>query len=101
MNGSRPLAGQNVVVTRGTGGIGKATAMGLAALSARVGIVGRDRARAEAAAEDLRRGSVGEIDVTGGYFHDRRPERASRASLDRATAKRLWQVSEELVGVSW
>jgi retinol dehydrogenase-14 len=64
MNDSRPLAGQNVVVTGGTGGIGKATAMGLAALGARVGIVGRDRARAEAAAEDLRRRSAGaEIDV--------------------------------------
>jgi retinol dehydrogenase 14 len=64
MNESGPLAGQNVVVTGGTGGIGKATAMGLAALGARVGIVGRDRARAEAAAEDLRRGSAGgEMDV--------------------------------------
>ncbi len=39
-------------------------------------------------------------DVTGVYFHDRRPKRSSRASLDRETARRLWQVSEELVGVS-
>jgi retinol dehydrogenase 14 len=61
---SRPLAGQNVVVTGGTGGIGKATATGLASLGARVGIVGRDRARADAAAADLRRASAGaEIDV--------------------------------------
>ena len=58
------LAGQNVVVTGGTGGLGKATAMGLASLGARVGIVGRDRARAEAAAEELRRGSGNDgIDV--------------------------------------
>jgi NAD(P)-dependent dehydrogenase (short-subunit alcohol dehydrogenase family) len=85
MNESRPLAGQNVVVTGGTGGIGKATAMRLAALDAHVGIVGRDRARAEA----------------GGSFHDRRPKRSSRASLDLETAKRLWKVSEELVGVTW
>ena len=38
--------------------------------------------------------------VTGGYFHDRRPKRSSKRSLDEATAKRLWQVSEELVGIS-
>lgn len=64
MNEQRPLAGQNIVVTGGTGGIGNATAAGLAALGARVAIVGRDRARAEAAAEDLRRRSSNdEIDV--------------------------------------
>ena len=38
--------------------------------------------------------------VTGGYFHDRRPKRPSKRSLDETTAKRLWQVSEELVGSS-
>jgi hypothetical protein len=36
----------------------------------------------------------------GGYFHDRRPKRPSERSLDEATAKRLWPVSEELVGLS-
>lgn len=64
MNDTRPLTGQNIVVTGGTGGIGNATAAGLAALGARVAIVGRDRARAEAAAEDLRRRSSNdEIDA--------------------------------------
>ena len=48
------MAGKTVLVTGGTGGIGKATAIGLAALGARVGITGRDRARAEAAAADIR-----------------------------------------------
>jgi retinol dehydrogenase-14 len=48
-----PMAGRVVLVTGGTGGIGKATAIGLAMLGARVGIVGRDRARAEAAAADI------------------------------------------------
>ena len=37
-----PTAGKTVLVTGGTGGIGRATAAGLAALGARVGITGRD-----------------------------------------------------------
>jgi retinol dehydrogenase-14 len=48
------MAGKTVLVTGGTGGIGKATAIGLAALGARVGITGRDPARTEAAAADIR-----------------------------------------------
>jgi retinol dehydrogenase 14 len=42
------MAGKSVLITGGTGGIGQATAIGLAALGARVGISGRDLARAEA-----------------------------------------------------
>lgn len=48
-----PMAGKTVLVTGGTGGIGRATAAGLAALGARVGITGRDVARARAAAADI------------------------------------------------
>jgi len=44
------MTGKTVLITGGTGGIGKAAAIGLAAMGARVGITGRDRARAEAAA---------------------------------------------------
>jgi retinol dehydrogenase-14 len=44
------MAGRTVLITGGTGGIGRATAVGLASLGARVGITGRDRVRAEAAA---------------------------------------------------
>jgi len=48
------MIGKTVVVTGGTGGIGFATAAGLAGLGARVGVVGRDRERARAAAEKIR-----------------------------------------------
>jgi NAD(P)-dependent dehydrogenase (short-subunit alcohol dehydrogenase family) len=51
------MAGQTVLITGGTGGIGKTTAIGVARLGARVGITGRDRARAEAAAADIRAAS--------------------------------------------
>jgi retinol dehydrogenase 14 len=59
-----PMAGKTVLVTGGTGGIGKATAIGLSTMGARVGITGRDRARAEAAAADIARQSGNEsVDV--------------------------------------
>ncbi len=48
------MAGKFVLVTGGTGGIGRATAIGLAALGARVGITGRDQARTAAAAAGIR-----------------------------------------------
>jgi retinol dehydrogenase-14 len=51
------MAGKTVLITGGTGGIGKAAAIGLAAMGARVGITGRDRARAEAAAAAIARAS--------------------------------------------
>jgi retinol dehydrogenase 14 len=47
------MDGRTVLVTGGTGGIGKATATGLSALGARIAITGRDRGRAEAAAHDI------------------------------------------------
>ncbi len=54
---ARPMAGKTVVVTGGAGGIGRATADGLARLGAAVVVVGRDRARGEAAVAAIRAGS--------------------------------------------
>ena len=56
------MTGKTVLVTGATGGIGLATAAGLAGLGARVGIVGRDAARSEAAATQLR-AVGGQVDV--------------------------------------
>jgi retinol dehydrogenase 14 len=44
------MTGKTVLITGGTGGIGRAAAIGLTSLGARVGITGRDRERAEVAA---------------------------------------------------
>jgi retinol dehydrogenase 14 len=59
------MAGKTVLVTGGTGGIGKATATGLAARGAHIGIVGRDLRRAQAAAADIMResGNPARVDV--------------------------------------
>jgi retinol dehydrogenase-14 len=62
--GTASMAGKTVLVTGGAGGIGKATATGLALLGARVGVVGRDRGRAEAAATAIVQASgTGAVDV--------------------------------------
>ena len=62
IDGNRSMAGRTVLITGGTGGIGRATAVGLAALGARIAITGRSIGRAEAAAADIR-GATGNPDV--------------------------------------
>jgi NAD(P)-dependent dehydrogenase (short-subunit alcohol dehydrogenase family) len=51
------MTGKTVLITGGSGGIGRAAAIGLASMGARVGITGRDRARAEEAAAAIARAS--------------------------------------------
>jgi retinol dehydrogenase-14 len=61
-NHSGPMAGRTVLVTGGSRGIGRATAVGLAAMGAHVAITGRDRGRTESAALEIR-GAGGQVDM--------------------------------------
>jgi NAD(P)-dependent dehydrogenase (short-subunit alcohol dehydrogenase family) len=58
-----PMAGKTVLVTGGTAGIGRATAMGLAMMGAHLGITGRDRGRTEGAAREIRAAGGGQVDL--------------------------------------
>ena len=60
---SGPMTGRTVVVTGGTAGIGRATALGLATLGAHLAITGRDCARTENAARAIRAAGGGQVDV--------------------------------------
>ena len=56
---------------------------------------------AQGAATSIHLASSTEVEgVTGCYFAGGRRRRSSRRSYDEATAKRLWQVSAELVGLA-
>lgn len=53
------MSGKTVLITGGTGGIGRAAAIGLSKMGARVGITGRDLSRAERAAAAIAEESGG------------------------------------------
>ncbi|MGH9151065.1 MAG: SDR family oxidoreductase [Acidimicrobiales bacterium] len=57
------MAGRTVLVTGGTGGIGRATALGLAAMGAHLAITGRDRGRTEDAAREIGAAGGERVDV--------------------------------------
>jgi retinol dehydrogenase 14 len=58
-----PMAGKTVLVTGATGGIGRATAMGLAMMGANLAITGRDRVRTEGAAREIRAAGGRQVDL--------------------------------------
>jgi NAD(P)-dependent dehydrogenase (short-subunit alcohol dehydrogenase family) len=57
------MVGKTVLVTGATAGIGKATAVALAVMGARVAITGRDSGRTEGAADEVRSAGGGQVDV--------------------------------------
>lgn len=59
----RPMAGRTVLITGGTAGIGKATALGLSTMGANVAVTGRDGDRADAAAAEIGAAGGGRVDV--------------------------------------
>jgi NAD(P)-dependent dehydrogenase (short-subunit alcohol dehydrogenase family) len=57
------MGGRTVLVTGGTGGIGRATALGLTSMGAHVALTGRDRDRAEGVAREVRAVGAKGVDV--------------------------------------
>jgi retinol dehydrogenase 14 len=60
---SSSMSGKTVLVTGGTGGIGRSTALGLARLGADVAITGRDVPTAERAAAEIRAATGARVEV--------------------------------------
>jgi NAD(P)-dependent dehydrogenase (short-subunit alcohol dehydrogenase family) len=83
------MAGRTVLVTGGSGGIGKATALGPARMGAHLAARGAATSVHLASAPHLEQ-------VTGRYFANSKPRKSSSRSYDQAVAARLWQVSADL-----
>ncbi len=92
-----PMSGNSVLVTGARSGIGKATALDLARTNAHLAITGRDRARIEFAAAEIRTCGGGKVEVfiadvsaghastAAGRLAINRPDRASSAALSAAS----------------
>jgi NAD(P)-dependent dehydrogenase (short-subunit alcohol dehydrogenase family) len=62
-HGAGPMAGRTVLVTGGSRGIGRTTALGLARMGADLAIIGRDRGRTEDAAREIHAAGGGRVDL--------------------------------------
>ncbi|MEU0268516.1 SDR family NAD(P)-dependent oxidoreductase [Nocardioides sp. NPDC006303] len=76
------MHGRTALITGGTGGIGRATAMGLGRLGANVAITGRDAVRAEDAAREIR-------EATGATVFVFLADLSSQAEVRRLAAEAL------------
>ncbi|NIK54345.1 SDR family oxidoreductase [Kribbella shirazensis] len=88
MSKGRPMAqmsGRTVLVTGGTGGIGRATALGLARIGANVAITGRDAAHAEQTAAEIR-------SDTGATVHVFIADLSTQSEVRRLAAEALDQL---------
>lgn len=82
-----PLTGETVLVTGATAGIGRATALGLAAMRARLAIVGRDGGRADGTAREMRAAGAGPVEVFVADMSDQAQVRRAGEVLDRAAPR--------------
>ena len=79
------MVGKTGLITGATGGIGKATALGLAGMGAHLAIIGRDRGRTDAAAQELQEAGVGPGE---GFVGDLFPSAATMGRLQRGSGTR-------------
>ncbi|RMF21898.1 MAG: SDR family NAD(P)-dependent oxidoreductase, partial [Deltaproteobacteria bacterium] len=84
------LSATPALVTGGSGGLGAETARALAAKGARVVVTARDMAKGESVVAGIRKSTGNDAeDATCGV---------RSYALDADAAKRLWKVSEEMLG---
>ncbi len=91
-----------MLVTSGSSGIGKATALGLATMGAHLAITGRDRARSEAAAREIRAAGGGPRDHKGVAVVDAGDRGTEADSLgrdcDRCQGRKAVRTCHRVVG---